>query len=129
MTEAERREFDEILEEILGELPDYVRELLEEVPVVVEDEPSHDVRADFEGDLDYEESDLCGLHHGLPLTEKGTQSFETTAPLIMLFRGPIGRLAGQSKRELRKQIRITLLHEIGHHFGFTEEDLEAIGYA
>ena len=53
---------------------------------------------------------------------------------IMLFRGPIRRLAAEIAadegepypRELRRQIHITLLHEIGHHFGFSDEDMEAI---
>ena len=52
---------------------------------------------------------------------------------MMLFREPIMRLAdwwaGQPDGELGRQIRITLLHEIGHHFGLDEDDLAALGYA
>lgn len=128
MKEAGREEFDRILDEVFAELPGYVSEKLEEVPVIVEDEPSNEIRRDL-GETDLAEpSDLCGLQHGVPLTEKSDFYLEMSTPVIMLFRGPIRRLSGKSQRELRKQIRITLLHEIGHHFGFSEEELHAMGY-
>lgn len=116
-----------MLERAIAELPGYVKKLLDEVPVVVEDEPSREIRAEME-DLGGQ-SGLCGLHFGIPLTEQSTFSPGESPTVVMLFRGPIFRLAGESPRERMVQVRITLLHEIAHHFGFTEEDLEAIGYA
>ena len=127
MERARREEFDAILEEVLAELPAYVREQLDEVPVIVEDEPSEQVRFDMHDDGPHL-SELCGLHHGVPLTQQSSQYAEAIAPVILLFRGPISRLAEEEGDELRRQIRITLLHEIGHHFGFGEEELAAIGY-
>lgn len=128
MKVATREEFDRLLEEVFAQLPGYVREKLEEVPVIVEDEPDDELRLDMgETELD-EPSDLCGLQHGVPLTEKSDFLAEMSAPVIMIFRGPIFRLSEGSSSELRKQIRITLLHEIGHHFGFSEEQLHAMGY-
>lgn len=116
------------LEEVLSGLPDYVQKQLEEVPVIVEDEPSARIRSEMEaGDL-AQESSLCGLHSGVPLTERSYSYLPPNSPVILIFRGPILRLAGKSKKSLKKQIRITLLHEIGHHFGFSEEELEEIGY-
>lgn len=128
MRNGEREEFDRLLEEVFDQLPAYVNEKLEEVPVIVEDEPDEKIRREMGETELTEPSDLCGLQHGVPLTEKSDFSAEMSAPLIMIFRGPIYRLAGNSHRELRKQIRITLLHEIGHHFGFSEDDLHAMGY-
>jgi predicted Zn-dependent protease with MMP-like domain len=80
---------------------------------------------------------LCGLHWGVPLTQRSVESAAHLPDQIMLFRGPIMRLASVSstgrtrrdRRELEGQIRITLLHEIGHHFGMNEEDLAELGYA
>ena len=127
MTEPDREEFDAILEQAIADLPQFARELLDEVPVMVEDEPNDDLRAEWEGPDFSGESDLCGLHSGIPLTEKSVADPGADHPLILIFRGPIRRLAGRSKRELRKQIRITLAHEMGHHFGFSEEDLAKRG--
>jgi predicted Zn-dependent protease with MMP-like domain len=101
---AEREEFDRLLEDVFEQLPGYVNEKLEEVPVIVEDEPDEDIRREM-GETDLEEpSDLCGLQHGVPLTEKSDFVAEMSAPVIMIFRGPIRRLAGRSHKELRKQI-------------------------
>jgi len=105
-----------------------VNEKLADVPVIVEDEPDEELRREMGETNLTEPSDLCGLQHGVPLTERSEFFSDMTTPVIMLFRGPICRLSDGSENELRKQIRITLLHEIGHHFGFDEEELQAIGY-
>ncbi|RZA08517.1 MAG: metallopeptidase family protein [Proteobacteria bacterium] len=128
ITPEAREEFDRLLEAVIAVLPDYVAKQLEEVPVIVEDEPKPELRREMgESDLS-EPSDLCGLQSGVPITERADFSFAAPSPLIMIFRGPIFRLAGPSASRLRKQIRITLLHEIGHLFGFSEDELHAIGY-
>lgn len=121
-----RRRFDELLEEILESLPDNIHEVMEEVPLIVEDEPL-DYLLD-EMDIDPDETDLCGLHWGIPLTERSVQHSGTMPDRMMLFRGPIIRTAGNRRSDVREQIRITLLHEIGHHFGLNEDDLNALGY-
>ena len=128
LTEADREEFDEILERILDELPDMVLDLLEEVPVIVEDEPTVETQKEMDAYVPGEPSDLCGMHWGVPLPEQSLMDPSRDVAVIKLFRGPIFRLAGNSVRQLRKQVRITLLHEIGHHFGFSEEKLEEMGY-
>lgn len=127
MTENQRNEFDFLLEEILSSLPAYVKSQIEKIQIIVEDEPSAKIRRDM-GEEDEGESSLCGLHSGIPITEQDVTSVSPSSPVIMLFRSPILRLADGSSEKLRKEIRITLLHEIGHHFGFTEEKLEAMGY-
>jgi predicted Zn-dependent protease with MMP-like domain len=115
-----REEFDRYLEEIIDELPPDVRALLEEISLVVDDEPSLE---------DAGESDICGFHSGIPLSSRSILDGDHPEPeLIRLFRGPIFRLAGEKKGELRNQIRITLLHELGHHFGLSEERLKELGY-
>lgn len=126
MEKSAREEFDLILEEVLRELPAYVTDLLKETPVIVEDEPTEQLLEEMEEEIG--ESDLCGLHSGIPLTERTSLDAYPSPTVILLFRGPILRLAGKKRGELRREIRITLLHEIGHHFGFSEERLIAMGY-
>jgi predicted Zn-dependent protease with MMP-like domain len=130
----QRRAFDELLEGIIAALPEYLRALLEEVPVIVEDDPSPEVLAEM--DVDPGSTDLCGLHWGVPPTRKSVEHSGVLPENIWLFRGPIMRVArGQGggtdrggREQLRNQIRITLLHEIGHHFGLDEDDLAKLGY-
>ncbi|RYZ62162.1 MAG: metallopeptidase family protein [Proteobacteria bacterium] len=135
-----RKAFDEIFESILSELPRSVRELMETTPILVEDEPSQELldTLDREEVLINGESDLCGLHAGIPISEQSVFDAEVDYDTITLFRGPIIRLTFGENRELgeseilsaslRKQIRITLLHELGHHLGLTEERLAELGY-
>jgi predicted Zn-dependent protease with MMP-like domain len=128
LSASERRLFDQLLEKVLDELPDDVHALLDEVPLIVEDEPSEDLLRAMGIPKSRKASDLCGLQWGVPLSEKSVAFPETEPPRILIFRGPICRLAGRSREEREHQIRITLLHEIGHHFGLDEERLEELGY-
>lgn len=128
MTSAnERTHFDRILEEVLLELSEEVHELLEEAPIIVEDEPSAEILRDFGIEARRGEGDLCGLHSGVPLDERSFFDGSAAPTAIYLFRGPILRLA-ESEEDLARQIRITLLHEVGHYFGFSEEKLRELGY-
>jgi predicted Zn-dependent protease with MMP-like domain len=128
MLEPEKREnFDRLLEEILAGLPPDVRDLLDEISIVVDDEPSKEVLEAL-GIEDDELPDVCGLHTGIPLTHRSVLDANPEPELVRLYRGPILRLAGRKRGELRKQILITLLHELGHHFGLTEERLAELGY-
>lgn len=125
-----RRVFDELLEDVLASLPPQLHDLMEEVPLIVEDEPSRALVEDM--GLEPGE-DLCGLHWGIALTHRSVEHSGTLPDRMMLFRGPILRVAGWRGRggdrhALREQIRITLLHEIGHHFGLDEDDLQRLGY-
>ncbi|MCM2324784.1 MAG: metallopeptidase family protein [Oligoflexia bacterium] len=124
---ANRSRFDRLLQRVLDGLPPEIHELLESVPLIVEDEPSASVRREM-GLPGGEPSDLCGAHWGMPLSAQSVAELTTEPERILLFRGPITRMAGESDDELARQILVTLLHEIGHHFGMTEEDLEDLGY-
>lgn len=134
----ERERFDELFEEVLAELPEGIHRLIEEVPLVLEDRPSRQLLRELGID---EEELLCGLHTGTPLTER---SFERPdqSDVIQLFREGIIDMAGGweegvdedgtafgGEERIRDEIRITVLHEIGHHFGLDEDDLDRLGYA
>ena len=132
LTDEQRQAFDELLERVIDELPDELRELLEEVPLVVEDFPSAKLLRDL--DMDPEFDDLCGLHSGIALTDRSVEQSGTLPDQMMIFRRPIMSMVGVSnprgkhRDALAEEIRITLLHEMGHHFGLDEEDLEQLGY-
>ncbi|MFN3166271.1 MAG: metallopeptidase family protein [Phycisphaeraceae bacterium] len=127
--------FDDILEAELDALPPDAMAVIQESAVIVEDEPDADLVASL-GMTPAEGRDLCGLHDGIPETEQSVDDTYMLPTQIMLFRGPIIRLAGYENRrgkeinrdELVNQVRITLLHEIGHQFGMDEDDLTELGY-
>ena len=125
VSSAQRERFDALLEQLPGEL----RQLMEEVPLIVEDEPGAALKEDLALD---EAGELLGLHWGTPLTDRSVSMPWGLPDRMMLFRGPILRIAGwrrgRSERALAEQIRITLLHEIGHHFGLDEDQLAELGY-
>ena len=87
-----RRRFDDLLDREVAALPPHVLEVLDELPLVVEDEPSDDILRE----MGYEHgvADLCGLHEAVPMTERGVDDTGMMPGRMMLFRGPIVRLAG-----------------------------------
>lgn len=125
----ERQRFDEELETVLAELPPQVLTLLDEVPLVVDDAPTSRQLARLK--VRRAEA-LCGLYTGIPLTERSIEHSGTLPDRVTIFRLGILRLAERRGRlsagELRRQIRITILHEVGHHFGLSERDLRELGY-
>ncbi|MFO0898210.1 MAG: metallopeptidase family protein [Pirellulales bacterium] len=126
-----RERFDRLLESVLAELPPHIHELLEETPLVVEDYPSDDIMDEM--GLEYID-ELCGLYTGIPLSEPESRAHRNLPDRVMLFReGVLSQAADASGHiatpELRRQMKITVLHEIGHHHGLSEDDLRKLGYA
>ena len=127
---AER--FDGLLEEVFAALPESVRAIIDEVAVIVLDRPTPEMLAAFEMGED-EAGDLCGLHTGLMATERSVEDPWSMPSQVHLFREGIIAAGGGfgdagSDERVREQIRITLLHEIGHEFGLDEEQLRDLGY-
>jgi predicted Zn-dependent protease with MMP-like domain len=136
---AQRTRFDELLEDAIESLPPNVRALVDQVPIVVLDEPTPEMVVSLvrDGTLMAGEDglDLCGLHTGTAITERSVEDPVGGGPeQIHLFRRGICDLAGgwtqpHAEQEIYEEVRITLLHEIGHHFGLDEDDLDELGYA
>jgi predicted Zn-dependent protease with MMP-like domain len=125
-----RQRFDKQLDRVLAGLPPQIHNLLEEVPLHVEDYPADEVMDHF--GLKYLD-ELCGLHSGITLTQRSIEHSGTLPDVVTIYReGILSASAGEDGRihpkELRRQIRITVLHEIGHHYGMTEDDLKELGY-
>jgi predicted Zn-dependent protease with MMP-like domain len=126
----DRDRFDRLLEEVIEALPRGVRDLMERVPVIVDDVPDEQT-LDEMGEED--ELDLLGLHSGTPFTEESVEAAPEVPPDIRLYREGIVEHAGgwdqpDADDRVREEVRITLLHEIGHQFGLDEDDLDRLGY-
>jgi predicted Zn-dependent protease with MMP-like domain len=116
-------EFDRIVEQALAEIPDDFDPYLENVLVEVRARPDGDVRAQYP-----HPGHLLGLYIGRPLGEQGPDTIHTTLPdRILIFRENIKRVC-RTRAELLEQIRVTVLHEVGHHFGLDEDQLDELGY-
>ncbi|MDY7096220.1 MAG: metallopeptidase family protein [Acidobacteriota bacterium] len=119
MIRMDRDEFEALVKKALDELPEEFAALLNNVAVVVEDEPSPE---DLESvGLDPEMDDLLGLYLGVPLTERDTY-YAALPDRVAIYRGPILRYC-RSRREVVREVRDTVVHELGHHFGMEEEDM------
>jgi len=116
--------FGELVQEALAELPEQFAQFLEEVPVEVRDRPSPgQLRSLGIGHNGL----LLGLYQGRPLTERSVEDSGRMPDVIYIFQESIEAVS-RSEQELIEQVRKTVLHEIGHHFGLSEEDLEELGY-
>jgi len=115
--------FSELVEQALKDLPREFAEFLEEVPIEVMDDPS----AKQLQTAGVTRGTLLGLYRGRPRTKRNVEDSGVVPDVIYIFQKTIESIC-HSEVELVKQVRITVLHEIGHHFGMTEEDLERLGY-
>lgn len=131
-------EFETLVESALASLPKRFADLLDNVAVVVEEEPSEDDLdvlydededddedddADDEHDHDHGDGrELLGLYRGIPLTQRGHDMLPRLPDTIAIFRGPILRIA-RSRRDAERQIRDTVIHELGHYFGLSDFDM------
>ena len=105
--------FDDHVRAALDELPPHIAEALQNVAVVVEDENPED-------------PDLLGLYHGVPLPERGDMA-GALPDRISIYGIPLEE-SFPDPDELREEIRITVLHELGHYFGLDEDRLAELGY-
>ena len=116
--------FEQLVERALAELPPQFAEHLEEVPVEIRQRPTRKQLASVGLDEDHL---LLGLYDGVPLTQRSVEHSAVRPPVIYIFREDI-ELASGSENDLVQQVRTTVLHEIGHHFGMGEDDLDELGY-
>jgi predicted Zn-dependent protease with MMP-like domain len=111
----ERRKFEAIVAQALRGLPKAFRERLTNVAIIVEDLPPE--QAERRGLL-------LGLFHGIPRTEKSV-FFSSPPDRIFLYQRNIEAVCS-NEAEVRRQIRATLLHEVGHYFGLSEDELRGV---
>lgn len=108
---AARRRFERLVAEAIDGLPRWVHERLENVEVTVEDRAPED------------DPHLLGLYHGVPLTERGLDYFGVLPDRITLFRDSIEAEAGGDEEALKEVVQETVIHEVAHFFGISDERL------
>jgi predicted Zn-dependent protease with MMP-like domain len=107
--------FDELVADAIASLPHELAKEIENVAIIVEDEAVG--------------RQLFGLFEGIPLTKRGPMSYTGVLPdRITLYQGAISRHCS-SEEEVRRQVRKTVIHELAHHFGISDERLTELGWA
>jgi predicted Zn-dependent protease with MMP-like domain len=117
--------FEELVAEALDSLPDKVIAVIDNLPVTIEDWPSEEqlAEADMEG---ADPSELLGLYEGVPLIERAFDHWGVP-DRIVVFKGPILAAAGRDPDAIRHEVRVTVLHEVGHFLGLDEDRLDELG--
>jgi predicted Zn-dependent protease with MMP-like domain len=114
--EMGRADFEALVDRALDEIPDEITALVRNVVVLVEDEPPED------------EPDLLGLYDGIALTERWGDPMMELPDRIFIFRGPLLDMC-DTVEQLVDEVRITVVHEVAHHFGIDDDRLHDLGYA
>jgi predicted Zn-dependent protease with MMP-like domain len=112
-------EFEHLVEQAIATLPPQFAALLDNVAVVVEEEPSDE---DLELLDDPEEGELLGIYRGVALTRRTHDMLPMLPDQIAIFRGPILRIARDRDNAIH-EIRDTVIHELGHYFGLDDHDM------
>jgi len=114
--EMTRERFEGLVAAALDEVPAELAAHIDNCVVLVEDDPpAHD-------------PDLLGVYDGTPLTERGPGYTLALPDRITIFRNPLLEMCG-SEEEVVLEVRITVVHEIAHHFGIDDDRLHELGYA
>ena len=122
-----RRRFERLVTSALDDLPPAVAAMLDNVDIVIEDEPTPEQIGQRPGAAG-DDSTLFGLYEGVPLTQRD-QTYSLVLPdKITIFRGPLQRSC-QSPAEIAREVRVTVVHELGHHLGVEEDRLAELGLA
>ena len=116
-----REHFVKLVEEVLDSLPQEFRSRIRNLAVLVEDFPPKQPSPQ----AGQQRRLLLGLFHGVPTTKKSIFDLPTGPDYIVLYRGNIEAICC-SEAEVREQIRLTVIHELGHYFGMDEEQLKDV---
>ena len=117
-----REAFEALVADALDSIPDDLTRHMENVVVVVEDWPTSEQLGRTGGVL-------LGLYEGVSLTRRSPLSYSGAVPdRITIFRGPITRIA-RDEADLRRLVARTVIHEVGHHFGISDDRLRELGWA
>ncbi|HEY0694352.1 MAG TPA: metallopeptidase family protein [Kribbella sp.] len=113
--EMSREEFEELVGEALDTIPPRLTRLMKNVVIMVEDTPPPQAGV------------LLGLYEGVPLTERGDSYAGLLPDRITIFRRPLLSVC-DTRRDLVREVRVTVVHEIAHHFGIDDERLHELGW-
>lgn len=111
--------FEAVVDRVVEELPSWVTDQMDNVSIIVESRPTRSQDPSAQG--------ILGIYEGVPLSERGFDYFGVTPDRIVIFYSPHFALQ-LDDTALSEEIRTTVLHEIGHHLGLTEERLHELGW-
>ena len=114
-----RRDFDRCVRAAVDSLPPEFMQYLDNVLISVQDEPDPELLEETDSDS------LLGIYLGVPLTERSLDSPYEMPDQIILFQGPLEDFC-ETEEELIEEIRVTVVHEVGHFFGLDEDEIVAI---
>lgn len=114
MLNIDRDEFEQLVASALDEVPDGLLDKVDNLMVRVRDHPP--------------EPGLLGLYEGVPLTERGAGYHGALPDQVTIYRRPLLDMC-RDRAEIVTQVRITVIHEIAHHFGISDERLDELGWA
>jgi predicted Zn-dependent protease with MMP-like domain len=115
MVDVSRDQFERLVEQALDDVPAELAELVRNVAVVVEDSAPAD------------DPGLLGLYEGTPLTERDSWYGGVLPDTITIFRLPLLAMCADAE-EVRREVAVTVVHEIAHHFGIDDARLHELGY-
>jgi predicted Zn-dependent protease with MMP-like domain len=116
-------DLEALANDALRTIPEVLRRHVHDVVIQVQDFPDEDT----EGEMDLDSAfDLLGLYRGVDLTRQSVSDVRTEPDMIFLYRRPLLDYWCDSGEDLAHVVRHVLIHEIGHHFGLSDDDMEAI---
>lgn len=118
----EKEKFEKLVEEALADLPRKFKKYLQNIAVIVEENPSKETRTRTGTPPS---SSLLGLYHGVPFKHRGPYYGNISPDVIVLYQRPIENLCF-TEEEIKEKVKDVLLHEIGHYFGLSEKELREI---
>ena len=121
-----QQDFEDVVGDALDRIPEDLAEVMDNVVVLVQDEPDPEMLTEE----DYDDAGLptlLGLYDGVPLTERDEGWSMVLPDRILIFRGPLERWC-TSREKLEEEITVTVIHEVAHHFGIPDERLHELGW-
>ena len=115
-----KKVFERLVREAVASLPEELKDQLENVAMIIEENPpAQPVLGEDDGE------DLLGLYHGIMKKDRGLGYGNVLPDQIIIYRRPLERMSS-TLEDLRENVRQTVVHEIGHYFGFDEEGLRRL---
>ncbi len=116
-------EFEAVVHEALGEIPQDLAEKIENLDIFIEDYPSPEVQQE----MGVSRRGLLGFYHGVPQSHRGPYYGNTLPDRIYLYKANLESIS-PSRERLKEEIKRTVLHELGHYFGIDDQRLRELGY-
>lgn len=118
----ERGKFEEFVTEAIKDIPSFFRKKLENISIIIEDFPSIDIQ----NKMEHGPYGLLGLYQGVPYRKRGFWYGNTLPDKIIIYQKPIENIA-KTELEIKELVRKVVMHEIGHYYGLSEQELREAG--